>query len=485
MSVVVSVEDTGACRKQLTIEVPPEEVESTTRSIVGRYAKSARIPGFRPGKVPAHLVRKRFGEDIDRDVVEALVPRYWERAREEQGIDPLGQPRLTDVGAVTSGEPLRFVAVVEVRPAVELGELDGFELPDSPSAATDEEVEEAIEDLRRQAGEWKDAERPAARGDLAVLRIREDPRAGTPSAEGAEAEQGAETAETAAYPPAADEDPSAAADAAEPAAADPPAADPPATTWQSIEIEVGEPRVWEELSLAVTGLAAGQRTRFTRRPEEGSEAEPRSFELEIEAVREREPAPLDDDFAKKVGDFADVTALRQAVVDNLARGKRQERFGRRREALLEQLRGRYPLALPQGVVDSEVEGMVREFAHDLAHRGIDPRQAQVDWDKLAGELRGPAERRVHERLLLDAVAEREGVTATAEEAEALIAAISQAERAPVERVREALGGPEGIAARLRRDKAVRHLLGEEEEPPAAAEISTLTDTEATTVASEG
>lgn len=468
MSVVVAVEDTGACRKQLTIEVPPEEVESTTRSIVGRYAKSARIPGFRPGKVPAHLVRKRFGEDIDRDVVEALVPRYWERAREEQGIDPLGQPRLTDVGAVTSGEPLRFVAVVEVRPEVELGELAGFELPDPPSAATDEEVEEAIEDLRRQAGEWKDVERPAARGDLAVLRIREDPRGGTPAAEGAEAGQSAEAAEG-----------QPAADAAEPAA----------TAWQSIEVEVGEPRVWEELSLAVTGLAAGQRTRFTRRPEGagegGAEAEPRSFELEIEAVREREPAPLDDDFAKKVGDFADVAALRQAVVDNLARGKRQERFGRRREALLEQLRGRYPLALPQGVVDSEVEGMVREFAHDLAHRGIDPRQAQVDWDKLAGELRAPAERRVHERLLLDAVAEREGVTATAEEAEALIAAISQAERAPVERVREALGGPEGIAARLRRDKAVRHLLGEEEEPTASAEISTLTDTEAATVASEG
>lgn len=464
MSIVVAVEDTGVCRKQLTIEVPPEEVEAATRRAVGRYAKSARIPGFRPGKVPPQVVRKRFREDIDRDVVEGLVPEYWERAREEQGIDPLGQPRLTDVGAVAAGEPLRFVAEVEVRPPVELGELGGFELPDPPAEPTEEEIEESIEELRRRAGEWRDVERPAARGDLAALRIREE----RPDTETAEVAEGEETAE---------------GDEAAAAAAD----------WQAIDVEIGDPRVWEELSLAVTGLSAGQRTRFTRRPEEGSEADPKSFEVEVTAVREREPAPLDDDFARQVGDFEDVAALRAAVADNLTRGKRQERDQKRREAVMEQLRQRTPVALPQGVVDGEIERMAHDFAHDLARRGIDPEKAQVDWQKLAGELRGPAERRVHERLLLDAVAEKAGITAAAEEVEGLVAAISRAEGAPVERVREALGGPAGIAARLRRDKAVRHLLGEEE--PIAPEIDTgnpegstdaaVNDTEAGAPASEG
>lgn len=445
MSVVVAVEDTGVCRKRLTIEVPPEEVEAATRRVVGRYAKSVRIPGFRPGKVPAELIRRRFQEEVDRDVVEGLVPEYWRRAAEEKGIEPLGEPRLTEVGDVTSGEPLRFTAVVEVRPAVELGDLSGFDLPDLPTAASDEEVDEAIEDLRRQAGSWRDVERPAARGDLAVLRIREEKRG-----EEAPAEAGAAEAE--------------AGEAAEGEGTGTPA--PPG--WQPIEIEVGEPRVWEELSLAVTGLGAGQRTRFTRRPEEGSEGEPRSFEVEVAAVREREPAPLDDDLARKVGDFDDVATLRLAVAGNLGTRKRQERYERRREALLEQLRTRYPLALPQGVVDAEVEAMGRQFAHDLAHRGIDPRQSGVDWDKLAGELRGPAERRVHERLLLDAVAEREEIAARAEEVDGLVAAIAREQKAPLDRVREALGGPAGIAARLRRDKAVRRLLGDEEPEPAAA-----------------
>lgn len=454
MSVVVAVEDTGVCRKQLTIEVPPEEVEAATRRVVGRYAKSVRIPGFRPGKVPPELIRRRFQEEIDRDVVERLVPEYWSRAAEEQGIQPLLEPRLTEVGDVTSGAPLRFTAVVEVRPEVELGDLQGFELPELPAAPADEEVDEAIEDLRRQAGSWRDADRPAARGDLAVLRIRDEKR----QAAADEGDAGAEAAASAEGEPAADAAPAAAEGSDTPEAAG----------WQPLEIEVGEPRVWEELSLAVSGLGAGQRTRFTRRPEEGSEAEPRSFEVEVAAVREREPAPLDDDFARRVGDFADLAALRQAVERNLAARKRQERYDKRREALLEQLRGRHPLALPQGVVDAEVEAMGRQFAHDLAHRGIDPQQAGVDWDKLAGELRGPAERRVHERLLLDAVAEREGIVARAEEVEGLIAAIAREQKAPVDRVREALGGPAGIAARLRRDKAVRRLLGDEEPEPGAA-----------------
>lgn len=448
MSVVVSVEDTGVCRKQLTVEVPAAEVEAATRRVVGEYARRARIPGFRVGKVPADLVRRRYRDEVDRDVVERLVPESWERARAELGLDPLGAPRLSDVGEIAAGEPLRFVAVVEVRPAVELGDLAGFELPDPPAEPTDEEVDEALEDLRRQAGEWKDADRPAARGDQVALRVRE--RKDGSAAEPAEGGEGDEAAPGG---------------------------------WQSIEIEVGEPRVWEELSLAVTGLAAGHRTRFTRRPE-GEDAEPRGFEVEVVAVREREPAPLDDELAKKAGDFADLGELRRAVAENLAVGKRHERDQKRREALFAQLRDRYPLQLPQGVVDAEVERMVHDFAHDLAHRGIDPRQAQVDWDKLAGELRGPAERRVHERLLLDAVAEREGIAVEAGEVEALVAAVAGAQRTPAEKVREALGGAAGVAARLRRDKAVRLLLGEGAEGAGEAADDTH-HTEAAVAASEG
>jgi trigger factor len=439
MTVVVSVEDTGVCRKQVTVEVPPEEVAAATRRVVDQYARSVRIPGFRRGKVPAELVRRRYREDIERDVVERLVPDFWERARAEQGLDPLGQPELQEVGDLAEGQPLRFVAVVEVRPEVALGDLE-FELPEVAVEPTAEEVDAALEDLRRQAGEWVVVDRPAARGDLAALRIHED---------------GATAAADPAEPPGPGESPDPAGAATSAAAA----------TGQEVEIEVGDPRVWEELSLAVTGLAAGQTGRFSRRPDEGSEAAPRHFRVEIEAVKERELAPLDAELARKVGDFADLEALREAVVARLRHGKEHERDQKRREALLEQLRERHPLALPRGAVDAEVQRMANDFAHDLAHRGIDPGETQVDWQRLAAELRGPAERRVHERLLLDAAAERLGIEVRQDEVTGTLGGIARAQKTTVEKVREALGGTAGLAARLRRDHAVRRLLGED--PPGA------------------
>jgi trigger factor len=415
MSVVLSIEDTGVCRKQVTVEVPPDEVEAATRRVVQEYARSVRVPGFRRGKVPAELVLRRYRDEIQRDVVERLVPDFWERARAEQGLDTMGQPRLEEVGEVGEGEPLRFVAVVEVRPPVELGDLD-FELPEVAVEPGDEEVEAALEDLRRQAGRWVDVGRAAARGDLAALRVHE--------------ERG-----------------------------DAPDGDAPAAG-QEVEIEVGDPRVWEELSLAVTGLTAGQEGRFTRRPDEGAEGTPRHFRVEVTAVRERELAPLDEELAKKAG-LDGVEALRQAMVDRLRHGKEHEREQKRRESLLEQLRQRYPLPIPQGAVDAEVERMANDFAHDLAHRGIDPGEAQVDWQRLAAEMRSPAERRVHERLLLDAVAAHLGIEVRQEDVAAALGAIARAQKTTVDRVREALGGAAGLASRMRRDRAVGRLLGDD------------------------
>ncbi len=426
MSVVVSVEESGTLRKQVTVEVPAEEVEAATRKRVSSYARQVRLPGFRKGKVPGDLVRRRFRSEIDREVVEELVPRYWERAREEQGFQVLGAPQLEEVGELVAGEPLRFVAVVELRPAIAIGELPELELPDPAVEPTDEEVETALDDLRRQVGEWVATERPAARGDQVSIHVVEQKAPGAEAAEGVEGAAAAEAGEG-----------------------------------DRLEVEVGDPRVWEELSLAVTGLAAGQKTRFTRRPEEGGGGEPRSFQVTVEAVKERELPPLDDALAKRLGEFADVAELRAAVEHRLRHGKEHERDEKRRDALLAELRGRYPVTLPEGVVRTEVERMANDFAGDLARRGIDPQKAQVDWEKLAADLREPAERRVHERLVLDAIAEHEGLEVSDSEVDAALGSIARAQGTTVERVAEALGGASGVRARLLRDKAMRHLLGDD------------------------
>ena len=145
MSVVVSVEDTGVCRKEVTVQVPADVVNAETQRVVSAYAGQASLPGFRKGKVPKGLLRSRFREEIDREVVERLVPQFWEKAREEQELQPLGQPQLKEVDDLKEGEPLRFVAVVEVRPPIELGSVDpeGFELPEVEVEPSDEDVEDA------------------------------------------------------------------------------------------------------------------------------------------------------------------------------------------------------------------------------------------------------------------------------------------------------------------------------------------------------
>ena len=422
MSVVLSIEDVGPSKKQLKIEVPAPAVDAETERVVQEYGRKARLPGFRPGKVPPAVVRQRFREEIEREVVERLVPRYWRHAEAETGIEPLTQPELAGVDERQPGEPMVFTARAEVRPAIELGELTAFELPDPPAEPTEEEVDAALEELRRRAGDWAPVERPAAQGDLVAVEIEE-----TTAAEGA---------------------PGTAAEAA------------PST----LEVEVGAPQVWEELSLALSGLAEGQKGEFSRMDEEEGRVRERSFRFQVRAVKERELPELDDELAEKLGGFESLAALTEAVRGRLAHDKGHERQEARERSLLDQLRERHPLALPEGLVDAEVEGLVHDYAEALARQGVDLERANVDWRAVAGEARPAAEKRVHARLVLDAVARREGIEVAAEELEAALARIAAEQQLSAGQVRRALD-QDGRLARLRgqmlRAKTIRRLLGDE------------------------
>ena len=116
MSVVLSVEDVGPCRKQLKVEVPAPAVEAETLRVVHDYGQKVRLPGFRQGKVPTELVRRRFAKEIDQEVKERLLPRYWRQAQAESSIEPLLPPEVEEVSDLAPGEPLTFTATVETRP---------------------------------------------------------------------------------------------------------------------------------------------------------------------------------------------------------------------------------------------------------------------------------------------------------------------------------------------------------------------------------
>lgn len=439
MSVVVSVQDLGPCRKQLTIAVPAPAVEAETERVLQEYGKKVRIPGFRKGKVPSELVRRRFQKDIEHEVVERLLPRYWRQAQAESEIDPLLPPEVERVEELRPGESLTFVASVDTRPAIELRNLTDFALPSPEVEPGEVEIEEAMDELRRAAGAWVPVERPAARGDLVSTRIAEL----TGGGDGGDRGDGEEAAPE-----------------------------------QLLEIEVGNPQVWEELSLALTGLAAGQETRFTRREAhetpEGRHEHERRFRVHAEAVKEREPAPLDDELATRVSaDFKTLPELRQAVVRRLRAQKEEQRREARQKALLDQLRERHPVELPQRVVDQEVEKLLNEYAEGLARQGVDLERSQIDWQELAGGMRPLAERRVHARLILDAVAEAEGIEVDETEFESTLAALARAQGSSTPALRKTLdeqGRLSTFRSQLRRDKAIRHLLGELRQPELAEAV---------------
>lgn len=473
MSIIVAMEEAGPSRKRLKVSVPAEEVEAETRAVVREMGQSARVPGFRKGKVPPSVVRQRYKETIEREVIDRLLPRFWRQAEQESELAALAPPRVEEVGELTEGEPLTFSATVEVRPPIRLGELDpaDFELPDPPVEPTEQEVSDALDDLRRQVADWIPADRPAARGDRVRATITELPGSGAKgaAAEPVEEPEPAAEAEAAGEPEAAAEGEAAEGEAeaeateAEATGAEP--AEPGPAEPQEITVEVGEPRVWEELSLALTGLAAGQEGRFTRRPEAGAEA--RSFQVRVESVEERDLPPLDDELAGKLGPFEDVEALRKKVEEQLTAGKQSDRDRERRAKLMEQLRARHPVELPRGVVDHDLEHMLSDYAGELGRRGVDPERAQVDWQGLASQVRPEAERRVHDRLLLDAAADQLGVEITEGDVTAAIAGVARArgQSAAELRLRLAEGGQlEGLRNQLRRDRALSRLVGDEPEP---------------------
>ena len=445
MSVVLNVEEIGPCRKELKIEIPAPAVDAETARVLGEFGRKASLPGFRKGKVPQSLVQRHFGDDIRREVVERLVPRYFRQAVAEKGIDPLLAPEV-EMAPVQAGTGMTFLARVEVRPEIELRNYKDFSLPDPPVEATADEVKTAIADLRLRHAEWKSAARPAATGDRAKIELK-------PLI-----------------------DPVAAADES---------AGEVVVEAQTVDIEVGSQQIWEEISLAVAGLSVGQGSRFSRKEprapreerEEGdlrpdAPAEPlaeRTFEVRLVELTEPILPALDDTFAAHLGKFATVAELEADIARRISHAKRDDAMRQRETKMLDQLTERHPIPLPEGVVHREVDELLRDYAENLARRGIDLEGAGLDWQRLGEQAKPQAERRVKARLLLDAISDQEKIEVGEEEFEQALALLARAQGIPTPALRQRLdeaGQLAGLRAQMRREKTVRRLLGETGPAPA-------------------
>jgi len=415
--VKVAVEELEACKRRLAVEAPADVVQKEWERAYGRVQKQARLPGFRKGHVPRSLVKLHFADDVRREVAEHLIPDIYRQALSEARLDPVNEPDLTDV-KLEENAPLSFVAVVEVKPAIELGDYKGVEVQHAPQAITDDEVTATLEQMREQQAEFRAVDRAAATGDLVVVdyTLRPD-----------------------------EHDP---------------------TTANGYHFVLGSGAVMPEIDAAAAGMNAGeQREVVLHFPDdhriESLRGKGGSATLKVSEVKEKILPALDDDFAKSLGEFETLEALRTELRRQLEARAQSEQRRELEDKVVSAVLQRHAFTVPEAMVMRQIAHQVEHARERLRRQGVDPDKVPWDVPKLVGELRPGAEQGVKRALLLEAIADKEGVVAGDDEVEGEVEKIARASQRPapaVRRMMEKSGDLEALRLGLRERKTLDLLI---------------------------
>ena len=394
------------------------EVEKETERVVASLSQRVRLPGFRPGKVPANVVKARFAADIREEVVKNLVPRYFQKRAEEENLQVVGTPDVKDVHFHT-GEPLTFNAEFEVAPVIELKEYVGLTVPYREPEVTGEEISQRVEALRDQKAEFINVDpRPIADGDFAVVAL--------------EALSG--LAE-------------------------------PLQKQDELVLHIGGEETLEAFGDHLRGLTPGEAKEFdVPYPEDYGDPKLAGktvrFHATVKGIRRKELPDLNDDFARDLGDFQTLDELREEVRKSLLREKEYLAQQQAKNTLVDALVDAHDFPIPDAYLDRQIEVQVEQFLRAAAGRGIDPRTIKLDWEKVKESQREKATREVKGSLLLAKIADRETIEVTHEEVDREVQRIARQEREPAAAVRKRLekeGILRRIASQIRTEKTLNFL----------------------------
>jgi trigger factor len=406
--------DVSATQKTITIEIPVDIVDAEINRVAKGYTKQARIPGFRPGKVPTNLVKQRFKEQILHDVAHGLIPRAVDEALQERGIEPVDTPNIKDV-ALEEGQPLKFTANIETVPPFDVGDLSTIEATRHAHDVNDEAVEKTLQNLRQRGAKFEPVEARAVEdGDTVVLDIERKDAEGKPDRH------------------------------------------------EDVSLELGSPANPPGFDAQLLGLNIGETKSFTIRfPEDYAVKEMANTDVDytvtVKDIRRKVLPELDDEFAKDLGAFESLAALRDRVRDDLQQESEEHARQHLRTDVLKQLSDRVTFDLPPSLVEREMDRRIEEFASRLMQQNVDPRQAGIDWGQFRESQRDPARASVASALALDEIARREGLTVSAEDVDKEIERFAvRAGRTPaaLRAQLEKEGSVARLATGLRREKAV-------------------------------
>ncbi|HEV2195355.1 MAG TPA: trigger factor [Candidatus Acidoferrum sp.] len=363
----------ASCRRELELEIPAEEVSKKMESVAKEFARLAMIPGFRKGKAPVSLIRRRFAEDIKGEVLQTLVPERVEKALAEQKLAPVTQPKVDKLD-FNEGQPVKFRAVFEVMPEFELGSYKGLELEMPTMDITDDDVAKALEEMRERAAAFAPVEGRAVQdGDFAQVKLL-----GTPEGGG-----------------------------------DPLKAD-------SVLCHIGAEETMEPFNANLRGANAGDHKNFDVEypadyPDPKLAGKKFHYAVEVLGIKTKKLPELNDDFAKDVSDAQTLDELRKKVREGLEHQRDHKRKELLHEKVLAELVKKHDFPVPESLVEHQMDVRLERVVRSLAAQGVDPRAVNVDWVTLRRRQEERARDDVKAELIIDRIATAENIDVTEED----------------------------------------------------------------------
>lgn len=408
-------------RREIEVEVPAQEVSRETETLIQKYQKLARIPGFRSGHAPASIIRQRFKQEIQNDVVDALVPKYFRKETERRGLIPVSQPRVTDLH-VHEDQGMHFKAAFEVMPEIKVEGYKELRAEHPEVFVTDPEVDDSLNALREQKATFSPVEdRSVADGDYAQVSLD-----GTPK---------------------------------EDATAKP-------VHMDDVLVEIGGKNTMPEFTENLRAANAGDERSFNvHYPDDFSDERLRgksfAYKVKVNAIKQKSLPELNDDFAKELGEFTSIAEVRQKIREGMEHERRHNAERESKDKLLTELVRRNDFEVPEALVERQIDVRLDRGLRALASQGMRSEDMKkLDFGRLRAGQRDQAVQEVKASLLLEKIADEEKIEVGDDEIDREVEALAKQTNQAPEEIRARLtkdGALDRIRNRIRNEKALDFL----------------------------
>jgi trigger factor len=405
----------ATCRRELELEIPADEVTKASEKVAKEFARLATVPGFRPGKAPISLIKRRFADDIKGEVLQKLVPDKVEKAMAEQKLSPVSQPQVEKL-EFKEGEPLKFLATFEVLPEFSLGDYKNLEIEMPEMAITDEDVDKTLKEMAERAATFAPVEgREVLDGDYVQVKLN-----GTPEGEG------------------------------EPLNA------------ESVLCHVGAEETMQPFNENLRGAKIGDHKDFdvdypADYPDPKLAGKKYHYAVDILGIKTKSTPELNDEFSKDVSDAGSLDELKKKIHESLEHERVHRQKDLQREKVLAELVKLHDFPVPEALVEQQMDIRLERVVRSLAQQGVDPRAVNIDWVSLRKRQEDRAKDDVKAELVVDRIATEEKIEATDEELEHELEHMATHSGQSAEALRASLtkqGTLDRMRAKLRSDKTL-------------------------------